>query len=136
MNAVILMGNVGKDPETRTFDKSTIVNVSLATNEPYKTPEGERKQITMWHNLVFRGKQVEIIEKYVRKGMQMEIIGRIRYKESDRDGVKKIYTYIRVDQFTFTGKAENNQQEEQREPEPKDQSKKDTSPQPEDDLPF
>lgn len=136
MNTVILMGFVGKDPETLTFDKSTIVKVSLATNEYYKNQEGEKKTITDWHSLVFSGKQVEVAEKYIRKGIQLMIQGRIRYRESEKDGVKRYYTDIHVNRMEFVGKSENNQQKDQRKPEQKDQGQGDNTPLPEDDLPF
>ena len=106
VNKVILVGNVGKDPETRYLEGGTAVcSFSLATSETYKNREGEKVTNTEWHNVVLWRGLAEVAEKYVRKGSQLFIEGRIRSRSwDDRDGNKRYTTEIVGDNMQMLGK--------------------------------
>ena len=85
VNKVILVGNVGRDPETRHLDKGVAVaNFSLATTETYTAKTGEKVSTTEWHNIVAWRGLAEVAEKYVKKGSQLYIEGRIRTRAWDQ----------------------------------------------------
>lgn len=101
VNKVILVGNVGKDPETRYLDESTAISkFPLATSETYKNRSGERVSNTEWHNIVLWRGLAQVAEKYVKKGTQLYIEGRIKTRSyDDADGNKKYITEIVGDQM-------------------------------------
>ena len=103
VNKVILVGNVGRDPEFKSLPSGTnLVKFSLATNEPrFKDQNGEPH--TEWHNLVAWGRQAEIINQYVSKGRQLYIEGRIRRRDYEKDGQKRFFTEVHVDNFELIG---------------------------------
>jgi single-strand DNA-binding protein len=106
VNKVILVGNLGRDPETRTFPSGDqICNVTLATTDKWKDKQsGEMKEATEWHRLVFNGRLAEIAAQYLRKGSQIYVEGQIRTRKyTDKDGVEKYATDIRVDQMQMLG---------------------------------
>jgi single-strand DNA-binding protein len=109
LNKVILIGNLGKDPEFKmTPSGQPLARFSLATTETWRSPSGEKQQKTEWHSIVVWGKQAEIAEKYLHKGKQVMIEGRIQYQEyTDQSGVKKMYTNIRCDSFVMLGRADD-----------------------------
>src|SRR5574343_918455 len=99
MNKAILIGNVGKDPEAKTFDSGkTKVTFSLATSDGYC----ENKK-TNWHNVVLWGKAAETARDYVKKGNSIAVEGRIEYREYEQDGTKKYITEIIADSWEFVG---------------------------------
>jgi len=106
VNKVILVGNVGKDPETRYLDDQTAISkFPLATSENYKNRSGERVSTTEWHNIVLWRGLAQIAEKYVKKGTQLYIEGRIKTRSyDDTDGNKKYITEIVGDQMQLLGK--------------------------------
>lgn len=106
VNKVILVGNVGKDPETRYLEGGTAVcSFPLATSESYRNRDGERITTTEWHNVVLWRGLAEVAEKYVRKGSQLFIEGRIRTRSwDDRDGNKRYTTEIVGDNMQMLGK--------------------------------
>lgn len=106
VNKVILVGNVGKDPETRYLDESTaITKFPMATSETYKNRAGERVSTTEWHNIVLWRGLAQVAEKYVKKGTQIYIEGRIKTRSyDDADGNKKYITEIVGDQMQLLGK--------------------------------
>ena len=99
VNKVILIGNVGADPEVRYLDGGVAVaNLRLATTESYKNKNGEKVDQTEWHNIVLWRGLAEIVEKYVKKGMRLYIEGRIRTRSwDDQNGVKRYTTEIYAD---------------------------------------
>lgn len=99
VNKVILIGNVGADPDIKYLDGGVAVaRFSLATTESYKNKNGERVDQTEWHNIVLWRNLAEIAEKYVKKGMRLYIEGRIRNRSwEDQSGVKKYMTEIQGD---------------------------------------
>lgn len=106
VNKVILVGNVGKDPETRHLEGgNTVSKFSLATSEVYKNKEGEKITNTEWHNIVLWKGLAEIAEKYVKKGSQLYIEGRIRTRSyTDQDNNTKYITEIIGDSMQMLGK--------------------------------
>ncbi len=96
VNKVILIGNVGKDPEIRHLDSGVAVaNFSLATSESYTAKNGDRVSTTEWHNIVLWRGLADVAEKYVKKGMQLYIEGKIRSRSyDDKDGNKRYITEI------------------------------------------
>ena len=103
VNKVILIGNLGKDPEVRHLENgATVASFSLATTESYKDKEGKRIQQTEWHNIVVWRKLAEIAEKYLNKGSNIYLEGKIRTRSwEDKEGNKKYTTEIIGDTFTM-----------------------------------
>lgn len=108
LNKVMIIGNLGKDPELKmTPSGQAVARFSVATTETWKNPQGEKQSKTEWHNIVVWGKQAEVAEKYLRKGKQILVEGRIQYREyTDQAGAKKNITDIRCDHFVMLGRME------------------------------
>jgi len=107
VNKVILVGNVGRDPEIRHLDKGVAVaRFSLATTENYTAKTGEKVSNTEWHNIVAWRGLAEVVEKYVKKGSQLYIEGRLRTNSYEKDGVKHYTTEINADTLHMLGKCE------------------------------
>jgi single-strand DNA-binding protein len=104
----MLIGNLGRDPELKvTPSGQALARFSVATTETWKNPQGEKQSKTEWHNIVVWGKQAETAEKFLRKGKQVLIEGRIQYREyTDQAGVKKTACEIRCDNFVMLGRLE------------------------------
>lgn len=128
VNKVILVGNLGKDPEVRYLDSGVAVaNFSLATTESYKNKEGERVSQTEWHNIVLWRGLAEVAEKYLKKGASIYVEGKIRTRKwEDKDGNTRYSTEILGDNMTMLGSKSTSEDSGQ------DTSKLDTQ----DDLPF
>jgi single-strand DNA-binding protein len=107
INKVILVGNVGRDPEVKALPSgTTLTKFSLATTEPRsKDPDGNPH--TEWHNIVVWGRLAEICGQYVRKGRQLYIEGRIRRREYERDGQKMYFTEVHADNFELLGRRDD-----------------------------
>ena len=112
VNKVILVGNVGRDPEVRHLDSGVAVaNFPLATSETYTAKNGERITTTEWHNIVLWRGLAEVAEKYVTKGRQLYIEGRIRTRNyDDKDGNKRYITEIYGDVMQMLGNKADSQQ--------------------------
>ncbi len=111
VNKVILVGNVGKDPEVRHLDSGVAVaNFPLATSESYTAKNGERVTTTEWHNIVLWRGLADVAEKYVTKGRQLYIEGRIRTRSyDDKEGNKRYITEIYGDVMQMLGNRDSNQ---------------------------
>jgi len=111
VNKVILVGNVGKDPEVRHLDSGVAVaNFPLATSESYTAKNGDRVTTTEWHNIVLWRGLADVAEKYVTKGKQLYIEGRIRTRSyDDKDGNKKYITEIYGDVMQMLGSRDSGQ---------------------------
>ena len=98
VNKVILIGNLGKDPEVRYFPSGdAVANATIATTESWKDKQsGEQKEATEWHNVVFPGKLGEIAGKYLKKGSKVYVEGSLRTRKWEKDGVTRYTTEIRV----------------------------------------
>jgi single-strand DNA-binding protein len=105
-NKVQLIGNVGNDPEIKTFDGGKkVVNFTLATNESYKNDKGEKVEQTEWHKVVAWGKTAEIIEKYVTKGKEIAIEGKLTHRSyDDKNGEKRYITEVVANDLLLLGK--------------------------------
>ena len=104
VNRVILVGNVGADPEVKAVGESKVANLTLATSETYKDKSGERKTVTEWHRLVVWRGLAEIVEKYVKKGTMLYVEGKLQTRSwEDKDGNKKFTTEIVVDSLKMLG---------------------------------
>ena len=105
VNKVILVGNLGKDPEVRYLDSGVAVaNFSLATTESYKNKEGERVSQTEWHNIVLWRGLAEVAEKYLKKGSSVYVEGKIKNRKwEDKDGNTRYNTEILADNMTMLG---------------------------------
>ena len=131
VNKVILVGNLGKDPEVRYLDNGVAVaNFSLATTENYKNKEGERVSQTEWHNIVLWRGLAEVAEKYLKKGASVYIEGKIKTRKwEDKEGNTRYNTEILADNMTMLG---GKQSQENVVSTPADDSSSDKA----DDLPF
>ena len=106
VNKVIIVGNLGRDPEMRTFPSGDrVANVTIATTETWKDKQtGERREATEWHRVVFRGGLAGIVEQYLRKGSQVYVEGSIRSRKyNDATGVEKSITEIMANEMTMLG---------------------------------
>ena len=105
VNKVILVGRLGRDPETRyTGSGQAVANFSVATDETYKDKAGERQKRTEWHKIVVWGKQAEIAQQYLKKGSLIFIEGRIQSREwQDKEGQKRTSFEIVATNFRMLG---------------------------------
>src|SRR5215208_1462136 len=106
VNKVILVGNLGRDPETRYMpDGAAITNVSVATSFQWTDKaSGEKKEETEWHRVVFRGKLAEIAGEYLKKGSQVYVEGRLRTRKwQDKEGQEKYTTEIMAERMQMLG---------------------------------
>lgn len=104
-NRVQLIGRAGNDPEIKSFDNGKkLANINLATSEKYTNQKGERVEDTQWHRLVAWGKTAEIIEKYVTKGKEIVIEGKLANRSyDDKNGEKRYVTEIVINELLLLG---------------------------------
>ncbi|MFY0605521.1 MAG: single-stranded DNA-binding protein [Cyclobacteriaceae bacterium] len=109
VNKVILVGNLGKDPEVRHLESGAVVaSFSIATSESYKDrTTGERKDQTEWHNIVLWRGLAEIAEKYLHKGDQVYIEGKLRTRSWEKDGITRYTTEVVGDNMTMLGSRQS-----------------------------
>ena len=109
VNKVILIGNLGRDPETRyTTGGDAIANLNIATSEQWKDKNGEKQEKTEWHRVVLFGRQAEIAGEYLKKGRSVYIEGRLQTRKyTDKDGVEKYSTEIVGDRMQLLGSRES-----------------------------
>lgn len=128
LNKVQLIGHLGADPESRfTTSGSAVANLTLATNESWKSAEGDKKEKTEWHRVVIFGKMAETAAEYMKKGQLVYIEGRLQTRSwEDKDNIKRYTTEVLCDSFTMLGRKTD------------DGSSSSSSKEPEqdDDLPF
>jgi len=114
LNKVMLIGNVGKDPEVRYLEPNSpnsakVATFPLATTERYKDRNGETRENTEWHNIVAWRSNADVIEKFVRKGTQIYVEGRLRSRSWDgQDGAKHYITEINADTIQLLGRRTDN----------------------------
>lgn len=108
VNRVIIVGNLGKDPETRsTTNGDPVANFSIATAEKFTNKAGQPQEKTEWHRCVAFKRQAEIIGQYAKKGSLVYVEGKIVYGEYEKEGVKRYTTDIMVQNFQFLGKKDD-----------------------------
>lgn len=105
VNKVILVGRLGKDPETRYMTSGeAVTNVTLATSENWKDKSGEKQEKTEWHNLVFYRRLAEIAGEYLKKGSQIYVEGKLQTRKwQDKEGKDKYTTEIIVNEMQMLG---------------------------------
>ncbi len=106
VNKVIIVGNLGRDPETRYMPNGdAVTNVAVATTESWKDKNsGEKKELTEWHRITFSRKLAEIAGQYLKKGSQVYVEGRLQTRKwTDKDGVEKYTTEIIADTMQMLG---------------------------------
>ena len=105
VNKVILLGNLGRDPETRyTTGGDAVTNLRIATTETWKDKGGEKQEKTEWHSVVLFGRQAEIAGEYLKKGRSVYIEGRLQTRKyTDKEGVEKYSTEIVADRMQLLG---------------------------------
>jgi len=110
VNKVILIGNLGKDPEVRRLENGAVLaSFSIATSETYNDKQtNERREITDWHNIVVWRGLAEIVEKYLKKGMKVYIEGKLKSRSyQDKEGVTKYITEVVADEMTMLSRADS-----------------------------
>lgn len=114
VNKVILLGNLGKDPEVRHLENGTpVASFSIATSETYKDRNsGERIEKTEWHNIVLWRGLAEVAEKYLHKGDQVYIEGKLRTRSWEKEGVTRYTTEIVADNMNMLGKRSGGDQQQ------------------------
>ena len=111
VNKVILLGNIGKDPEVRETKAGNIVNLVMATSEKYTDKSGQKQENTEWHNLVVFGKLADVVAKYVKKGDKLYVEGSITTRKwEDKEGNTRYNTEIKVRDLTMLGGGEKKPQ--------------------------
>jgi len=109
-NRVQLIGHLGSDPEIKTLDgNKKVARISLATNDEYTDKKGEKVKQTQWHQLVVWGKLADTCEKYLNKGKEIAVEGKLTYRSwDDKDGKTHNITEIIVNELLFMGSKEKN----------------------------
>jgi single-strand DNA-binding protein len=110
LNKVLLIGNVGKDPEIRHLQGgAAVATIALATSERYKDRNGETREITEWHTVIAWRQLADLAENYIRKGSQIYVEGRIRSRSwDDQNGQKRYVTEIQADAIQLLGRRGDN----------------------------
>lgn len=108
VNKVILVGNLGRDPETRyTTSGDAVTNIRVATTDTWKDKNGDKQEKTEWHTVVFFGRQAEIAGEYLKKGRQVYIEGRLQTRKwQDKEGQDRYSTEIVADRMQMLGSRE------------------------------
>lgn len=108
LNKVLLIGNVGKDPEIKTFASGNkVAQITLATSERYKDRNGEQKEETEWHSVQAFGKLADVVERFVHKGSLLYLDGKIRTRSYEADGRTMYRTEILADHIQMLDRREN-----------------------------
>ena len=148
VNKVILVGNVGGDPETRYMPNgNAVTNITLATSESWKDKQtGQQQERTEWHRVVFFGRLAEIAGEYLRKGSQVYVEGTLRTRKWEKDGVERYTTEIVVDingQMQLLGGKPQGEEQQQQQRAPQRQAPRQSQQQApqapddfDDDIPF
>lgn len=102
-NSVQLIGRLGKDPEVKSFNNSKKASFSIATTDSYKNQKGEKIEDTQWHNIVIWGKLAGVAEKYLKKGQEVAIEGKLIHRAYETNGEKKYITEINVNDLLMLG---------------------------------
>ncbi|MCH7531361.1 MAG: single-stranded DNA-binding protein [Gemmatimonadetes bacterium] len=104
LNKVMLIGNVGNDPEIRaTSSGARVAKLSVATNRSWSDRSGQQQEKTEWHRLTFFGRLVDIVEQWVKKGDRLYVEGRIEYSQTEGEGGTKYWTDIVVNEMVMLG---------------------------------
>jgi len=113
VNKVILIGNVGKDPEVRQAGNSKVANFSLATSENYKDKQGNKQTKTEWHNITIWGNLASVVERFVKKGDKIFLEGKVVTRSYEKNGEKRYATDIVCSQMTMLGGGSKTEKKEE-----------------------
>lgn len=108
VNKMILLGRIGNEVESKQVGNSMVANFSIATSEKFTDKTGDKKQKTEWHSIVAWGKIAEIAQKYLNKGDQIYLEGKLQTRSWEKDGVTFYKTEIKADNFTMLGSKNSN----------------------------
>ena len=139
LNKVLLIGNVGKDPEIRHLQGgASVATITLATSERYKDRNGESRELTEWHTIIAWRQLADLAENYIRKGSQIYVEGRIRTRSwDDQNGQKRYATEIQADVIQLLGRRNDNPAPQQPAPaQPQYQQPQYQQPQPQQTTPI
>lgn len=145
VNKVILVGNLGIDPEVRTLENGTkLARIRIATSDAYTSKDGQRIEQTEWHNIVLWRQLADVAERFLEKGRQVYIEGKLQTRQwKDREGNDRYTTEVVADNLQLLGRApsgshseQGNAGQSQSQPSPKSTQPAATAQQEEDDLPF
>ena len=134
VNKIILIGNVGNDPEFKSYDSGKQkATFPLATSRKYKDSSGEKKEDTQWHNCEVWGKLADVVKDFVKKGDRLYCEGEVRYESYEKDGEKKYITKVAVQSLQMLGSKGGNSGQGQAQSQPQTQA---TTEEAGDGLPF
>jgi single-strand DNA-binding protein len=102
-NSVQLIGRLGKDPDVKDFNEKKKASFSIATTDTYKNQKGEKVEDTQWHNVVIWGKLAGVAEKYLKKGNEVAIEGKLIHRVFETNGEKRFITEINVNDLVMLG---------------------------------
>lgn len=102
-NSVHLIGRLGKDPDVKMFNDSKKASFSIATSDSYKNQKGEKIEETQWHNVVIWGKLAGVAEKYLKKGNEVAIEGKLIHRVYETNGEKRFITEVNVNDMVMLG---------------------------------
>jgi len=102
-NSVQLIGRLGKDPEVKDLNDKKKASFSIATTDTYKNQKGEKVEDTQWHHIVVWGKMAEVAEKYLKKGNEVAVEGKLVHRVYEANGEKRFITEINVNDFVMLG---------------------------------
>jgi len=104
VNKVILVGRLGKDPEIKVLEMGRkVASFTLATSETYKDKNGDKQEVVEWHNVVYWGPIVDVIEKYIKKGHQLYIEGKLKTRSYEKNGEKRYVTEVLGQSLSMLG---------------------------------
>ncbi|MEO7080125.1 MAG: single-stranded DNA-binding protein [Flavobacteriales bacterium] len=144
VNKVILIGNLGADPEVRHLQNDvTVANFNLATSETYRDKTtGEKREVTEWHRVVVWRGLAEVVEKYVKKGSKVYVEGKLQTRKWEKDGIERYTTEIVAENLTMLdrpsgdGPAQGNASQQAQAAQPAQSAPQSVDPGGDDDLPF
>ena len=138
LNKILIIGNVGQDPQVRTVGESKVANFTVATTEKYKGKDGNMVAETEWHNVAVWGRLADVVEKYVTKGTQVYVEGKIKSeKYTDKEGVDRVMVRVIASSLQLLGSKSDTHPASAPAPAPQPQQRFKTTPLPtdDDDLP-
>jgi single-strand DNA-binding protein len=103
-NSVTLIGRLGGDPEVKSYSDKKKASFSIATTDTYKNNKGDKVQDTQWHNVVIWGKLANVAEKYLKKGQEVVVEGKLVHRVYESEGSKKYFTEVNVNDLVLVGK--------------------------------
>lgn len=105
-NSVTLIGHLGKDPDVKTYGQNKKAAFTIATNDSYKNQKGEKITDTQWHNVVLWGKLAGTAEKYLKKGQEVVVEGKLVHRVYETNGEKKYFTEVNVNDLVMVGRKD------------------------------